>query len=77
MPESRETRQDRGIVLLLQALPEDRLERVLEALGIEPERRAEARKDPRRCAVCGNGYLRCREIDALAPDDHHEWSPRT
>lgn len=69
--ESRDARQDRAILALLQALPTDRLEGILAELGIEPERRERA-TDPRRCDVCGKGYRACRSADPL---NDHEWTP--
>lgn len=77
MAESREHRQDHALVLLLQALPGQRLEAILLDLGIEPEKIAEApgRRDKRACTVCGLGYIRCRALDEKAPyDEQHEWS---
>lgn len=72
--ESRDARQDRAIVALLQALPEDRLAHVLAEVGIEQEKRDQAAKaaDPRRCDVCGLGYVRCRAADPL---NDHSWTP--
>lgn len=77
MPESREARQDSALVALLEALPPDRLARVLRYLGIEPDTadKASRKRDDRRCLVCGHSYVTCREIDSKSPDDHHEWSP--
>lgn len=79
MPESRDSRQDRALVMLLEALPEQRLELILAELGVEPEKVAEAstrRKDDRRCQICGYGYLRCRAINEKAPPgSEHDWSP--
>lgn len=75
--QSREARQDLALVTLLQALPEDRLNRVLTGLGITEERIERIQKpDARRCKVCGLGFVRCRSLDEKAPaDDRHLWSP--
>jgi hypothetical protein len=76
--QSREARQDLALVTLLQALPEDRLARVLTGIGIEAEKIEERaqKADPRRCKVCGLGFVRCRALDEKAPaDDRHPWSP--
>lgn len=71
----REALQDQAILHLLQALPVERLERILDALGVAPEK-VERRKDDRRCSVCGHGYPRCRAIDERAPaSERHDWSP--
>lgn len=77
MAESRESRQDAALVTLLNALPPDRLTRVLVGVGIEPDKAdaVSSKPDARRCQVCGHGYVRCREIDSKSPDDHHAWSP--
>lgn len=63
---------------LLQALPDERLHRVLSGLGIEPEKIESAgqKADARRCKVCGLGFVRCRALDEKTPaDDRHPWSP--
>lgn len=78
MPESRERRQDRALVLLLQALPEDRLDTILAEVGVSPERVAEAkaRRDDRYCQECGLRYPKCRAINEAAPvGERHEWKP--
>lgn len=69
--ESRDARQDSALVSLLQALPEDRLDRVLAGIGIEAGRKPKA-TDDRRCTVCGRGYVGCRAADRVGD---HEWSP--
>lgn len=77
--EAREARQDRGIVLLLQALPADRLAGILERLGVPAEKTASVtakpKRDDRRCTECGHGYYLCRVLDEKSADDHHPWSP--
>lgn len=78
MPESREHRQDRALVMLLQALPDERLERVLSDVGVSPERLAEAkaRQDNRYCQICGLRYPKCRAMDEAAPiGEGHDWTP--
>lgn len=72
MPESRDHRQDRALVMLLQALPQERLERILLDLGLTPEKVAGMRRDTRRCDTCGLGYPLCRE----RWEDDHEWTPK-
>lgn len=74
--QSQNARHDHAIVLLLQALPDDRLESILVELGVEPEKLpGKARTDDRRCQECGYGYIRCRAIDEKAPEKH-DWTPR-
>lgn len=70
---SREVRQERALVMFLETLPAERLERILEDLGVPAQKREEAasRRDRRRCDVCGNGYKRCREIW----ENDHPWTP--
>lgn len=35
---------------------------------------AAAPADPRRCTVCGHGYVRCRAIDSKAIEsERHDW----
>lgn len=78
MRQSSESRQDNALVALLEALPPERLSRVLTGLGIEPERveAATHKPDDRRCLVCGHGWVRCRALDGKSPlEDRHEWSP--
>lgn len=75
---SRDALQDLALVQLLQALPEDRLERVLTGLGIAPEKveTVTHRPDYRRCKVCGLSFVRCRALDEKSPtDDQHAWTP--
>lgn len=73
MARGREALQDQALVHLLQALPPERLERILADLGI-PAEKVEKRRDDRRCVVCGFGYFRCRATDERAPaEDRHEW----
>lgn len=62
----------------LQSWPADERDKLLEALGVPAADRelAERRADPRRCLTCGNGYVRCRQIDEKAPEsERHEWAP--
>lgn len=75
--ESREHRQDHALVLFLQALPEQRLERILLDLGITSEKVADRRQaDLRRCKVCNHPYIICRSQDERAPvEDRHPWTP--
>lgn len=79
MPESRESRQDTALVQLLQALPPERLERVLIGLGLAPDKVQDAahKPDPRRCKTCSHGYVRCRQMDEKVTDPlaRHEWTP--
>lgn len=76
--ESRDAQQDRALIALLRALPEDRLERVLAGAGVEPEKLPGRAGDNRRCSECGYGYLQCRARDGKVLDlaERHEWSPR-
>lgn len=76
--QSRDARQDLALVQLLQALPDDRLARVLTGLGLEPEKVEAAvhKPDPRRCTVCGLAFVRCRALDEKSPaEDRHPWTP--
>lgn len=72
---------DAALVVILKALPPERLAGILDTLGV-PVRdvhgalAASAAGDARRCTECGNGYVRCRAIDAKAPPtERHEWKP--
>lgn len=63
---------------LLRALPVERLDGILETLGVPPADRdaVQAKADPRRCTVCGHGYVRCRAANEKVPEDEqHEWAP--
>lgn len=71
--QSRDARQDQALVTLLGTLQPDRLERILVAVGCEPERLPGGARDDRKCDVCGYGYVRCRAADRLGD---HEWTPR-
>lgn len=76
--QSRESVQDAALVQLLRALPLERLDGILETIGVQPaDRDAVQRKvDPRHCRVCGQGYVRCRAADSHAPEgEGHEWTP--
>lgn len=76
--QSRDARQDLALVALLEALPEDRLARVLTGLGIETEKiaAAERKRDLRRCKECDQPFVRCRALDERAPaDEKHDWTP--
>lgn len=79
MPESREARQDSALAALLEALPVERRTRVLGMVGIEAERVSEAdqKRDPRRCVICDQGYVRCRQLNEKTVDVEakHEWKP--
>lgn len=72
--QSRDARQDAALVQLLKALPEERLDGILEALGVLAEDReaGERKRDPRRCNYCGEKWLRHK---ALAEHDGHDWDP--
>lgn len=62
----------------LHAWAPEKLDKLLEALDVPVAAREERQRkiDPRRCRVCGNGYVRCRQIDEKAPEeDRHEWMP--
>lgn len=62
------------LVGLLQALPAEQLEAVLDGLGIAPERRPDGPKDTRRCQTCGWGWVRHKAL-ADHPADGHAWNP--
>ena len=70
--QSREATQDAALVAFLRALPEQRLEGILEALGVVTEHVA-PRADPRRCLHCGKGYVAHQKIVELG--DPHAWHP--
>lgn len=70
---SREARQTAALVALLQALPDEQLDAILDGLGIHPARReAVGRKpDTRRCTTCGLGWYKCTTTWA----SDHEFNP--
>lgn len=74
MSASRDARQDAALIALLKALPEARLARILAELVPEvTPQRIEAATDPRRCGICGRGYVGCRKADV---NGDHEWTPK-
>lgn len=71
---TRDQRVVAALVALLEALPTEQLEAVLNAMGIAQERRPEKYRDDRRCQTCGFGWVRHKAL-ADHPQDGHEWNP--
>lgn len=72
MPKSREARQDDALVLLLQALPPERLERILAEVAPRRTELVAPARDNRYCTICGKRYPLCR---AAFADDHEFGAP--
>lgn len=74
MTKAAERQQDAALAALLATLSTERLEGILQALGITLPEDTTERRDPRRCRVCGLGYVACRRM-AEKGDDDHAWTP--
>lgn len=72
--QSREAVQDAALVQLLRALPEERLDGILIALGVTAEKAVE-KLDPRHCQICGQQWLKHKRLVELEGDDPHAWEP--
>lgn len=70
---SREAVQDAALVQLLKALPEERLNGILVALGVTAEKVETL--DPRHCKICGKKWLGHKRLVELEGDDPHAWEP--
>lgn len=67
--------QTAALVDLLQALPVEQLQAVLDGIGVRQEDRPQAYKDDRRCRICGFGWVRHKAL-ADHPNDGHPWEPK-